>query len=464
MAFVTPFLLVGLGGLWIAGHGLLRGDLAQAGVAGLVGLIFTWVSLGILRARKTAAARHREQQEIRARYPHEPWMWRPEWQTGRIESSQRTLMITAVAFALFWNVIAWPVAVGVLLDTGAEPVVWLVLIFPIVGLGLGTWAVREAIRVRKFGISVFELAHVPGVVGRGIGGLVRTTVPLRPDEGFLVRLSCIHRRTTGSGDDRSTSESVLWQESETVTDIDDDPEGDGVMVPVAFRIPADARSSDDSDSNDELLWRLEAAASVPGVDYKATFEVPVYRTAESVQADAELPGRSEPPVAAEPFAQPPESRIRVRHYGRDVDIDFPAARNPGPALLVTGFMAAFSGFVWLMTAMDAPLLFPAVFGLVDLMLIVLVLSLWFGVSSVQVRGDTLVLARGLVFPWRVTTYRADDVEGVQTRRGMQSGNRIYYDLILAARGKERRIASSLRRKREAEWLATVITDAIRGTA
>src|SRR5438477_451554 len=58
----------------------------------------------------------------------------------------------------------------------------------------------------------------------------------------------------------------------------------GMRVPFAFDLPADAPSSDLSKPNDLVLWQLAVAAEMPGIDYKAAFELPVFVTAGEAAA------------------------------------------------------------------------------------------------------------------------------------------------------------------------------------
>ncbi len=50
-------------------------------------------------------------------------------------------------------------------------------------------------------------------------------------------------------------------------------------IPVEFQIPADCHPSDERNSDDQTLWRLTSAAKVPGIDFSATFVVPVFKIA-----------------------------------------------------------------------------------------------------------------------------------------------------------------------------------------
>jgi hypothetical protein len=57
---------------------------------------------------------------------------------------------------------------------------------------------------------------------------------------------------------------------------------------------------------------------------------------------------------------------------------------------------------------------------------------------------------------------SDEIAEVTTRIGMQSGNTPYYDLILVRKdGKRMSAGRSIRDKREAEWLAATMREALR---
>jgi len=195
-------------------------------------------------------------------------------------------MFTAWVFTAFWNLISSPVGflgVRAAIQEG-KPAALLALLFPLVGIGLLIWAVRSTLRYRKYGVSRLELSTVPGVIGRTLTGMVRAPAKMQPDGGFQVTLSCVRRVTTRSGKNTSTSESILWQEERLVPG---EPSRTAAAtethIPVAFRLPADAAACDDTDSNNRVLWRLRLSASVPGVDYAAQFEVPIFRTSASDQ-------------------------------------------------------------------------------------------------------------------------------------------------------------------------------------
>ncbi len=254
----------------------------------------------------------------------------------------------------------------------------------------------------------------------------------------------------------------MWREDRTVHDYQRDSGGEGTVIPVAFRLPHDVRESDDRNHHNQIIWRLEVAAEVPGVDYHARFDVPVFRTAQS---DTPLTPEQEAALAAtapaEAYRPPPDSPIRVSPVPRGVEIIFPPARNPGAAVGLTAFAAVWTLVVWFLTRSDAPVVFPILFGLFDVFLVLAVLGMWLGHSRVAVEGTVVVLTRGLAFLTTTTTLAGADVTGVKVKIGMQSGKTPYYDIVLlTADGKEHKAGSAVKDKREAEWLAEVMGKAL----
>src|SRR5205085_6928441 len=103
----------------------------------------------------------------------------------------------------------------------------------------------------------------------------------RPENGVVITVACVHRITTGSGKSRSTNEEMLWSSELTVAGASTMQTMEGLRVPFSIGIQGDARECDISDSNNEIVWRLNAKADLPGIDYAAQFDIPVFRTAET---------------------------------------------------------------------------------------------------------------------------------------------------------------------------------------
>lgn len=207
-----------------------------------------------------------------------PWTQRPDWSEGKVVQEGSGSMRLLVGFTAAWNVIAWGIAgLALLGGPGGGDAPWFVLVFPLVGLGLVVATARTWIRRRRFGIGVLHLETVPGRLGRRLRGRVETGVAPAdaPGDGFRVRLHCVERRSfrDRDGDDRVTEDELWgdeWRERGRV-------EGaSGLVVAIDIPLPDHLPPTEMLPEDDRVLWRLAVTASLPGVDYAALFEVPVF--------------------------------------------------------------------------------------------------------------------------------------------------------------------------------------------
>lgn len=259
----------------------MRRDLGF-GCAVLFALPFVGAGVGTLLIWGTIGGRRllAEREALQARYPGEPWRWRPEW-AGAIKDATRPGTYVIWIFAGLWNAVAITASVVALPRELAhgDRAGWFILLFPAVGLALLVAAIRATIRLRKFGVSTLTLDTLPGVTGHHIAGTVVAGPALDTRQAVELTLTSIRRVTTGSGRNRSTSETILWQD--TRTSVPSRQGAAGVAILFRFALPADVAPCDDTRPADQTIWRLRAAAAVPGVDFDATFEVPVFRAPES---------------------------------------------------------------------------------------------------------------------------------------------------------------------------------------
>lgn len=464
--FLLPFAGIGVFTAALALQRASAGIWHEALFLGIFALTFGGVGVGGIIAALAGSRKLKEQAALEARHPSEPWLWRPDWAAGRIDDTGRRTLVTAWVFAVFWNLVSLPGAyfgVRAALHEGNHAAL-LALLFPLVGAALLVWAVRATIRYRKYGISRLQLSTIPGVIGRTIAGTVSVPGRLLPAEGFLVTLTCNRLVTTGAGKSRSTSEHILWQEDHRSVAGAPSRSYAGMVtsVPIAFRLPSDTPVSEDSNPRDRVVWRLRLSAEVPGVDYESVFEVPVFRTAASDQPltaeEERLTGDS---LADTPYQQLPDSRITVTTNRRGTEVLFPAARNPGPAAGLTLFLLLWITAIGLGVYLGAPTLFPVVFALVAILMLIAVLDMWMGVSRVTVDAGTVTLATGYLWPGKERTFRASEIADVSAIMAMRSGRTVYYDVVLVKpNGKKIRAGRAVRDKREAEWLAATIKNAL----
>jgi hypothetical protein len=329
------------------------------------------------------------------------------------------------------------------------------LLFPLVGVGLIVWAVWAVLRWRKYGESVFEMATTPGVLGGSLAGVIRTTQSLDPREGFRLVLSCVQKRTTGSGKHRSTTTTTLWQDERVIRRVLSGP-GEPTAIPVAFAVPYDVPPSTTESGRREINWRLEVSAAVPGIDYSASFDVPVFQTEES-RTDFELDDSLIADYAAQKDPEQEFRRTGVIRVpapaGWGDRYVFPMLRNPGAVLGLGIFTVIWTGVCVGLYYSDAPRLFPIVFSLFDLLLIFGFLDVAFYRSVVDVARDGINVRGGLLGLGRLKRIDAAELSELKPVRGMQAGNRLYYGVAAVTNsGKKVTMGKRIPSKQLAEVL------------
>ena len=462
--FLLPFAGVGLFTAVMAVQRIAAGNSTEALFFGLFALTFGGVGIGGIGAVVAGRRTLKAQEALQASHPESPWLWRADWASGHITDSSRNTMIGAW-LATLWNLIGWW-PTGFLSARAAlkegKPAAFLGLLFPLVGVGLVVRAIRATLRHRRYGVSRLELATVPGIIGRSLIGMVRAPSSIQAAQGFDVTLTCVRRVTHGGGKQRSTSESVLWQDVQRVQGQPfRGPARMETHIPVAFRISGDAPSTDASNSANRVVWSLQVSADVPGVNYESCFDVPVFRTPASEQPLSPEETRLTEAADAVGYQQPADSRILVTATMRGTEILFPAARNLGAAVSLTVFLVLWLAGLGLQIYFGAPLIFPIVTALFAMLFLIAVLDLWLQVSRVTVNAGGVSWATGYVVPGRERTISAGEIADVTAAIGMQAGSSVYYDIVLVRKvGRKAKVGHSIRDKREAEWLAETIKRAM----
>jgi hypothetical protein len=209
----------------------------------------------------------------------QPWTLRQDWVDGTIADYDSAISVRTLAwFSVVWNLFSWPFATAGLWSTDSL-FAWLALpVFPLVGIALVVLTLRKWRRECKFGTSVFHCRTVPAWLGGRLQGTVSVS---RADASlarrdFKFRLVCVRKtlyRGRKSSDDRE-SEEELWEEATTgQTQWTGAPP---LEISVDVPVPSDQPPTTMTPAASCTFWRLYVTCEVPGVDYKAVFEVPVF--------------------------------------------------------------------------------------------------------------------------------------------------------------------------------------------
>ncbi len=420
---------------------------------GIFALVFGGVGFGLLFGARYAAKKMAAEEKLRQRFPDEPWRWRPEWANGRIAGSARTAAYVAIAFAVLWNLISLPAALivpGEIANGNTAAAV--ALLFPLIGLGLAAWAIRAWLQLKRFKVATFVLQRMPVALGGRLKGTIRveSEVPVTAD--FRLELECFETVTRGSGKNRRTEEKLLWQKQWRV------PRhqcqiGSFTTIPVDVAMPVGQPATSMNDGDGKTTWRLEVAGECPGPDFWSNFELPVFETAETPEPTETAGGTGSQRAARQsdacitrasitsarrtapkrgPFAAVTTKALRSRSRVR---------RGSGPSISVVLFMT------------DAPLLIPIVFSLFDAVFLWWALSLWFTEHRVTLDRGVLTLERRGFMARAPVEIPVQWIRSVSAKRGMQAGNKLYYDLKVETNEGTHTAASSLADYDVASWLA-----------
>ncbi len=162
-------------------------------------------------------------------------------------------IVRHIVIAVVWNLFAipitwfaWPkLADGDLLTS-------MLLIFPLIGSLLAIAAVLDAIHWRKFGLSNLSL-KAPPKAGQRWSCVLTNNAVLRFDNGFKIQL----KRPVKF---RSDKEPDVLAETESYPQ---NSGRSGLYLPFSLMVPP----------SENLRWLLEVTADIPGLDYKAEFEI-----------------------------------------------------------------------------------------------------------------------------------------------------------------------------------------------
>ncbi len=383
---------------------------------------------------------------------------------GQIRMRGASSHRTAGALALFWNAYAGWFLWQTCRVMSPEPLpwwLWLIALTGVIPAGVAGYLIG---RFRKFGVSVFEMAPLPGVLGGPVNGTVRIPARVGEEAGCELTLQCLHRYTSGSGKQRTTHTDVVWEGSNRLDG--GHVYGEETMLPVRFSVPYDCPATTAAGGCNGYYWQLRVTAAAPGIDYKAVFDVPVRRTAQS------SPDRA-PPVApsqgaslepAEQVALREGLRLEARPQG-GVELIFPACRQRSAAVFLSLFSLAWTAVcVALWTVAKGPAGIAALFTLVDGILLLTLFNLVFLRRGIAVdrAGRACVTwwdAPGI--PKRERRVAFDEILEIRSERASQSGNHVYYRIVLATRsGAPITVGSGLRSWHDAEGMAALLRGAL----
>jgi len=287
----APFLILGLVLLSTALSGDSNTDPYTRFLSLLAGsvLVFGFGALMYkqLKSRKSVEAKLK----IKHQYPKEPWKWREDWAKG--ENWDYTTRRLIKAWLAVAGLVVFALAIPYIKSAGAvgrhfEAYPFLVYVIGasvvVTIFFIARRAYVETTRAKKFGTSGFHMSEVPAYLGGRMRGRVETTLPEIPPDGVAVRLENV---TFGAGSYKQDESELVKIHCSMEINIpagELSPGAQGITVPIDLPISKEGLPyrNETSGSNRSIRyrWRLIVTASLPGVDYRAEFQPPVFELGE----------------------------------------------------------------------------------------------------------------------------------------------------------------------------------------
>ncbi len=466
LMFLVPGLLSLFTFLANSRNNSTSGTIAGAAIA----LFISALGAGFLFVAVGGYSRLKRQAAIEEANPASPWLWRTDWASRKAENQSKKTEITTWVICIFSNMVIIPVVVTVVpqLARRNDPRAFLVVGFGLIGVILFVVALRATLRRSRFGNRYFELYSLPFSPGGRLAGRIHLKLDSNAARGVDLRLSCVRKMITGSGDSRSTSQTVLWQMEQNVPYGAMGMDPLGRTIPVDFAIPSDAYVTDHDNSSDQVLWLLHAQADLPGIDYSDDFELPVFKTTFSAD---QTPAGSSPEAFgfaagtpgdsnAAPVAAPAHPKVVVSSQDGGTEFYFPAFRTPSRALFLLIFTAIWTAVVYFLFRSSAPWFFPAVFGFFDVLLIFAVFHVVLGTSRIRVGNGQLTSTTRLFGIGSTKRFSFSEVDAiVAVTSGQQGGNQgqsMYAIRLRTKDGRRITLADEIASRQEARWIVAQI--------
>jgi hypothetical protein len=332
---------------------------------GLVGFksiflfVFGGIGLGLLVYTWTAP---KEKDASLAQYQDAPWLLNDAWQIPEIRSGSKAAMWGAWLFAAFWNAISavTPFMAYEEVVENQNYLALVALLFPLVGIGLLTWAVRRTLEWRRFGPAPVTLDPFPGSIGGHVGGTIDLNLTFDSTAKFQVTLTNLYSYVSGSGKNRSRKEEAKWQD-ELVAHAE--PGGKGTRLTFRFDVPDGLDESDALQKGDSYYtWRLNLRAELPGADIDRDYEIPVYATARQsrhLSDRAVQRSRHEQDTISD---QRVREVVHIQQGPMGKSMYYPMGRYLGPNLAGILIGAVFAGAGWFLVVQEGQTIFGGIFG------------------------------------------------------------------------------------------------------
>jgi hypothetical protein len=279
IVFSLPFIAVGAGAL-LAAFGVFLPSKMNAPplVIGCVGAVFAGAGLlvmyGGIRNTLISARRKREQQM----FPNEPWRRDHVWShDGAVDSSIAKGWGTLCAGG-FVAVFMVPFNYWAFFTKESHVIViGITSLFDLIAIAIFCGGMYQILRGMKYGASRLRWERFPFFLGDVFEARFATGRPIGQFNAMTITLRCIVEVTETRGSGKSRSQQIVCYQhyADTVEIKQAGVHGLG-EVPITFNLPQGDYGTTLGIARPRY-WELEINADTPGIDFHASFMVPVYK-------------------------------------------------------------------------------------------------------------------------------------------------------------------------------------------
>ena len=260
--------------------------------------------------------------------PETNWQDIGDWKNGRVRSGAKSLIWISLLFGVAFTGLSAPAVLAIPDELAKENyLILVVLLFPLVGISALALSVYSVMAWRKYGVTELILDPVPGSIGGDFGGRIETRIPYHADNTINITLNCQHRRTTGSGKNRSTKTTTKWQREGLAQTSRLSNGGTGIAF--RFDIPENLPQSERASSNYHQ-WVLQLDCELPGIDFNRSFTVPVFETSKPQYSSLDVPYAKD----SAPLQQVPTGKVQIMQTANGMRFYYPCYRHLGPAIIM----------------------------------------------------------------------------------------------------------------------------------
>lgn len=408
-----------------------------------------------------------EEKRLSLQYPKQAWLWRADWFAGFVDPRWQNyfvfqisvgfIMVAILGLPIYW------------FKTGEfqnlPSLVYIIFIFPLVGLLVILSGIMGLLRWRKFGKTRLQLLDRP--IAQGYSSKVRLMVgprPLSVEQDLEIKVQSLNITTTGQNKNKSTKTLVLWENQFKIKIL---ALSGGSYVDFHVEIPFDSKPHNIENPANQVVWTLHAYNEQTGINFQAEFDLPVFLhqgKSNTGWVNGELPQQKKTILNMD--SKSLQWMQCFEGFGPALHIKQRMFRAPLLHFAIFIFSFCFMSIAYLLILKAGELVASVigfVFGLFALLFLLFFIVGFCVGRELRVTGrEVQVSIIFLIFRFN-RKYLFQNIQKVLVVNTVSNGSQIYYSVKIQTRLRRLGgivVADLIGNRNEAEWLAARLRELI----